>query len=727
MLKTAFPALQTTAVGDTGKGAIQGLTEVVGVPMARPLRGEPSERSDSYTRVPWTASGMPRLDESPAGKPFAPSGRTIWLAAALAVLLAATACTDAPVRLNGFSQAAAERQVELEDRLIGAPNALRLQDHHKALTQAPPTAGSEGNAQNADYFANELEEFGFDSIEVHRLNLIQPRIQTRELDFLGRAPQPLLPSGPLDTDESVLSLVAPYIDDGEVSAEVLFAHRGHPDDYEVLADRRVDVEGRIVLVRADSAFGPGVVEQAAKRGAVGMLVFADALPQGSRVPGKEANIYAAQAGAAPTARIPLLLIPGPTAQTILSALRGAAAPSGWRGVSTSDLRVGPAPSPIRMAVKYERATLPIVNVVGLLLGGELPDEWVMIGGYRDANGLGAWDAASSAAIRLESARIIARQVRRGFRPRRTIAVASWDASSHGGYGWTGWADRPRHSGPKVVAYLSQNGYAAGDFSAGGSTAFQPLINDIARRVKFPREDEAVYDRWRDTKVERAADTGGNRGPLVDHGGWTDVRLDVEAINSSVFRGRGVPSATFSFGSDLTVGPHNDDTHDAFKRDGDPKFDTGQQLAEFSALFLTRVANAEVPPLDFTATAETIDSGLEDVDAYADELGIRLRLRTVREVTRSFGLNAAALNAAIDEVLARPEEQRKESAQLITALTESLVASERDFGLVAVRAALDSGDRRQAQQLIDGLAAELAAVIGGIGEVLELAVVSSDSP
>src|SRR5678815_464451 len=82
----------------------------------------------------------------------------------------------------------------------------------------------------------------------------------------------------------------------------------------------------------------------------------------------------------------------------------------------------------------------IHDTFGIVVGNELPDELVIIGGHRDAWGPGAADNVSGTVSVLESARAVAELAKRGIRPKRTIVFATWDAEEWGLVGSTEYVE-----------------------------------------------------------------------------------------------------------------------------------------------------------------------------------------------------------------------------------------------------------------------------------------------
>ena len=82
----------------------------------------------------------------------------------------------------------------------------------------------------------------------------------------------------------------------------------------------------------------------------------------------------------------------------------------------------------------------IWNVIATIPGTVEPDRWVMVGNHRDAWVYGAVDPGSGTAATLEMCRALGAAVKNGWKPRRTLVYASWDAEEYGLVGSTEWAE-----------------------------------------------------------------------------------------------------------------------------------------------------------------------------------------------------------------------------------------------------------------------------------------------
>ena len=69
----------------------------------------------------------------------------------------------------------------------------------------------------------------------------------------------------------------------------------------------------------------------------------------------------------------------------------------------------------------------MANIVGTLKGAEFPDEWIILGCHFDAWGFGATDPNSGTAMLLSLSESLGRLAAKGYRPKRSIMIAHWDA------------------------------------------------------------------------------------------------------------------------------------------------------------------------------------------------------------------------------------------------------------------------------------------------------------
>lgn len=152
---------------------------------------------------------------------------------------------------------------------------------------------------------------------------------------------------------------------------------------------------------------------------------------------------------------------------MLKALGGNAVPSSSWGGGFQLGFIGPGPPVVHMniSVEYTEACVvmisccglirltppysPINNVLATIKGSEEPDRLVILGCHRDSWTMGAGDPISGHSILMETAQrcgwdppfvhvsnannnnSLSELLKEGWRPRRTIILASWDAEEYG--------------------------------------------------------------------------------------------------------------------------------------------------------------------------------------------------------------------------------------------------------------------------------------------------------
>ena len=124
------------------------------------------------------------------------------------------------------------------------------------------------------------------------------------------------------------------------------------------------------------------------------------------------------------------------------------------------------------------------NVVAELVGSELPDEVVILGGHIDSwdVGQGVVDDAGGCLAAWQAVLLMKRL---GLRPRRTVRVVMWTNEENGLRGATGYRDAHlKEIDNMVLAIESDSGvFAPRGFSFSGSQAAREMITEIARLLE----------------------------------------------------------------------------------------------------------------------------------------------------------------------------------------------------------------------------------------------------
>ncbi len=384
------------------------------------------------------------------------------------------------------------------------------------------------------------------------------------------------------------------------------------------------------------------------------------------------------------ATIPSLPISYDAAKPILEALGGPNAPAGWQGGLPLPYHIGPGPAEVSFAIDMEYELRSIWNVIATIKGTVEPDRWILVGNHRDAWVYGAVDPSSGTAATLETCRAIGAAVKAGWKPRRTLVYASWDAEEYGLVGSTEWADdHAKELDEKAVMLLNVDSAVGGqELDMDGVPSMRDMLLDAAAAVTDVRSGKSLRQVWLEKKrVQWAANSAiENRESLWD-GSWNPdlPRGPAATVPSSPPRGSvsfsptlnplgsgsdytafvdhlGIPSADVGFGGRYGVYHSVFDNYYWMEKFCDPEFLTHATAARLYTAIAMRAAGADVVPFTFTPYGEAIREYFDDLRriverrtrAAAPGQKAPLELAGYRELVfsiRDFQFYAEALDAA----------------------------------------------------------------------------------
>ena len=570
--------------------------------------------------------------------------RPLAFAGVCAACVALTAIQRPSRDLFGFTRENSAIERQLEDRFQQLPAAERLIEAHKFLSAKPHLAGSPRDKELADWTARHFAAAGLEDVQMSTHEVLLP--WPLEVSVEMTAPRPWrasmredpLPGDPYSqahVDELGIPYHA-YSASGEVTGEVVYAGSGNPSDYDWLASKGIDIRGRIALVRYSVPYSYRGFKAltAQQRGAAGILIYSDPADDGEAkgkvypdgpwgppshiqrggvvydfmvpgdplTPGWPSTPGARRIDRAAAISLPRIIsvpLSNKDARPILEALRGEPAPKAWQGGIPITYRTGPGPATITLRVKSDDAIRPIWTVTGRITGREHPDELVIVGNHRDAWVYGGVDPSSGSAALMELANTLGQLAQTGWRPKRTIVFASWDAEEFTLTSSTEWGEEHHDKlRQNAVAYLNVDSAASGpQFAAAASPSLNRLITDVADVVKDPRLRIPIAGAARARRAEeRGALPTGASDDLVNNrlGSGSDYTVFLNHL--------GIPIADLSFDGPYGVYHSMYDNHNWVSRIGDPGFHYHTALVNVWGLTTLRLANADAIPLDPSAYA-----------------------------------------------------------------------------------------------------------------------------
>src|SRR5271169_7093819 len=184
----------------------------------------------------------------------------------------------------GFRDAAAEAATEA--RFLAVPDPKLAEEHLRTLTQAPHMAGTPEDKATADYIAQKFREAGLDTEIVEYKVWINYPLEI-SVDITAPAGVEMhgptrehVDGDPFQDDPRVVVPFSGMSPSGDVEADVVYANYGSPEDFEKLEKLKVDVRGKIVLVRYGQNFRGGKVFVAQEHGAAGVILYSDPADDG---------------------------------------------------------------------------------------------------------------------------------------------------------------------------------------------------------------------------------------------------------------------------------------------------------------------------------------------------------------------------------------------------------------------------------------------------------------
>ena len=520
---------------------------------------------------------------------------------------------------------------------------------------------------------------------------------------------------PDTSDSKVDGAYLGYSASGEVTAPVVYAHSGNPEDYDYLRQHGIDVRGKIVLVRYSLPYSYRGFKAytAEKLGAAAILIYSDpaedGYTKGAVYPdgpwGPESHIqrgaitydflepgdpltpgYASVPGAP---RIPIeqaktlpkimgVPLSWRDAKPLLEKMDGPMAPAAWQGGLPIKYRIGGARVVVHLKVDMDTRVEPYYVTEARIRGSEAPDEWVILGNHRDAWVYGAVDPSSGTAAMLEMTRGLGKLLQQGIRPKRTLVFCSWDGEEYALTGSTEWAEQYADElKKKAVAYLNVDEATSGkNFQGDAVGSLAPLLVEVSRTLPAP-SGATLYDEW---KLSRQAQLG-EKQAVADFD-LANTRIGSGSDHTVFLNYLGIPVMGLTF-----VGPYGvyHSLYDDFfwiNHFGDPEYRYHRLMSQLWGVLALRLANAEILPFDFESYAQNIrqfvvDLNLSEPREWAHRprrvAAARGRLRSRRPRTERSQRRGAIASGRMDVARAAHVNQELDAGRT------QLVQSGRDAG------------------------------------------------
>ena len=591
------------------------------------------------------------------------------------------------------------QQAHWDADFLAVPDPALARQHLKILTSAPHWASSPEDYATALYVADRFKAAGLQT-EIVPFNVLISKPLSVSIEAFDAAGKNIL-TGPtrehvdnanpainrIQDDSRVLPGYNDWSPPADITAPVVYANYGRLADFQRLGSLGISVKGKIVLVRYGAVYRGVKAYIAQSFGAAGVLIYSDPADDGDRnlpsypvgprrpdsavqrgsvqflpiYPGDPTTPGIASTPSLPVSQripanklqydlpsIPVNPLSSADAAPILRALAGPAAPPDWQGDLGFPYHLGAATHAVSVHMRLTRdlRLRTIWDVIGKIPGASDPHQWVIAGNHRDAWVYGAADPGSGTAAMLETVHGLGVLLQHGWRPARTIVIASWDAEEEGMIGSTEWAEqldtnKRSAESPHAVAYFNIDVAVSGPtFNAASVPSLRQFLREIAREVPSAAGG-TVYQQW--NAQDRTGHIRPDPAPPQDDEYPRVGDLGSGSDYTPFLQHDGIPSTDIGSDGPFSVYHSVFDNYDWFVRFADPTFTFTQQQARFLGLEILHMADADTLPFDYATYAQQIHAYIDQASSRATAAGMTLDFTPAFAAASSFASVARAIH------------------------------------------------------------------------------------
>ncbi len=616
---------------------------------------------------------------------------SLVLATTLALPLAAQ---DKDTALRGFTAASAAKQLEIEAKFRGMISPDRERQFHRYFTSEPHPAGTPQNEDVAKYIAKTWREQGIEEVAIRQYNVLSSLPKEIAVEMVSPVKYKAgLREDSYDVDPdtknpAVRSAWLSMSASGEVTAPVVYAHSGNPEDYDVLKKSGIDVRGKIVLVRYSNPYSYRGFKAltAQEHGAAGILIYSDPEEDGYKkgkvfpdgpwgpeshiqrgaitydfiVPGDPltpgwASVPGAkqipQSEARSLPKIMAVPLSWRDAKPLLEKMGGPQAPKDWQGGLPITYRLG-GKAKVHMKVDMDTRVMPYYVVEGRINGSENPNEWIVLGNHHDAWEYGGVDPSSGTASMMEMTRAFGGLLKSGIRPKRTLVFCSWDGEEVGLTGSTEWGEQFEPELKKnAIAYLNVDSSASGpDFEGSAVGSLAPMLFETTKSFTDPATGLPLSEAWIKSTQKN------DEKQKITEQNVVDVRIGSGSDHTVFLNHDGVPVIGLQFDGPYGVYHSVYDDFYWMNHFGDPGYRYHSLMSQLWGVLAMRLANAEIVQYDFATYANKLREFVAEIEQKKGATE-NLNLKPLLTAVDDFEAQGKALNDATTKALANGTQQK----------------------------------------------------------------------
>ncbi|KAM8817927.1 N-acetylated-alpha-linked acidic dipeptidase 2 isoform 2-T2 [Rhynchonycteris naso] len=502
--------------------------------------------------------------------------------------------------------------------LVSEMKAENIKSFLRSFTKLPHLAGTEQNLLLAKEIQTQWKKFGLDSAKLVHYDVLL--------------------SYPNESNANYISI----LDEQGIEVFKTSYLEPPPDGYE-------NVTNIVPPYNAFSAQGMPEVKNAMSAGAIGIILYSDPAdysapevqpyPKGWNLPGSAAqrgNVLNLNGAGDPLTpgypakeytfrldveegvgmpQIPVHPIGYNDAEILLRHMGGAASPDdSWKGSLNVDYSVGPGFTghnsfrKVKMHIHNINKITRIYNVIGIIRGSVEPDRYVILGGHRDSWVFGGVDPTTGTAVLQEIVQSFGKLMSRGWRPRRTIIFASWDAEEFGLLGSTEWAEENAKTlQERSIAYINSDSSIEGNYTlrVDCTPLLYQLVYKLTKELSSPDngfESKSLYESW----LEKDPSSENENLPRINKlGSGSDFEVYFQRLGIASGRARYTKNRKTDKYSSYPVYHTVYETFELVENFYDPTFKKQLSVAQLRGALVYELADSQIIPFNIQDYAKAL--------------------------------------------------------------------------------------------------------------------------
>ncbi|XP_063549525.1 N-acetylated-alpha-linked acidic dipeptidase 2 isoform X6 [Gorilla gorilla gorilla] len=475
--------------------------------------------------------------------------------------------------------------------------AENIKSFLRSFTKLPHLAGTEQNFLLAKKIQTQWKKFGLDSAKLVHYDVLLSYPNETNANYISIVDEHeteifktsyLEP--PPDGYENVTNIVPPYnafSAQGMPEGDLVYVNYARTEDFFKLErEMGINCTGKIVIARYGKIFRGNKVKNAMLAGAIGIILYSDPAdyfapevqpyPKGWNLPGTAAqrgNVLNLNGAGDP-------LTPGYPAKEYTFRL------DVEEGVGIPRIPVHP--------IGYNDAEILL--------------RYVILGGHRDSWVFGAIDPTSGVAVLQEIARSFGKLMSKGWRPRRTIIFASWDAEEFGLLGSTEWAEENvKILQERSIAYINSDSSIEGNYTlrVDCTPLLYQLVYKLTKEIPSPDdgfESKSLYESW----LEKDPSPENKNLPRINKlGSGSDFEAYFQRLGIASGRARYTKNKKTDKYSSYPVYHTIYETFELVEKFYDPTFKKQLSVAQLRGALVYELVDSKIIPFNIQDYAEAL--------------------------------------------------------------------------------------------------------------------------